>query len=173
MIKRAGGFLALLSIAMLLMGASCSPKSARPSKFDLRFSVDAVLSGASIQVDVMGANTITDLPRLESYSVSEYWKPGNALRRDSAKAVLKFGPGLEAVQTLSSADPMWNTWLRTGAGVLVIFVDLPGTQSDRPGLADPRRLIVSIDQNEWGRVRTLEFVIQESGVRLITARPIK
>ena len=61
----------------------------------------------------------------------------------------------------------------TGATVVVILVDLPGAPTDRPGLADPRRLIVSIDQNEWGKVRALEFLIQESGIRLVTARPTK
>jgi hypothetical protein len=165
--------LGLACAALLALGATCGKPSPRPGRFSLKFTMDPALAGASIQVDIVGPNAISDLPRLETYSVSEYWKPGDPMRRDLPKTVLYFGPGHEAMQTLPASDPVWTNWLRAGASTVVIFADLPGTQADRPGASDPRRLIVPIDEHEWHGVKTLEFMIQESGVRLVTARPAK
>jgi hypothetical protein len=99
--------------------------------------LDPALAGTSLQVDVVGANELSDLPKWQTYSVTEYWQPGNAFRRDARKATLAFGRGRPDTQSLAVDDPKWAEWLRTGALHLVLIADLPGPVSDQTGNADP------------------------------------
>jgi hypothetical protein len=156
----------VLSLSLLLVGATCAPKTPRlkPKKFDLLFRIDPALAGASVQVDIIGASTRSYLPSLESIQLSQYWSPGNPLRRDVPKATIVFGRGSPSEQTFSATDQKWTSWLGAGAEVLVLMLDAPGIQD---------RLSVPLDQREWGNVQKLEFLIQESGIRLVTARPTK
>lgn len=154
-----------LVAAAVLAGCSSAPK---PKAYAIQVDLDPALSGSSLQVDLIGANPVSDLPKFESYSVSEYWKPGDPLRRDASKFTLAFGEGRPTTQTLLSTDAVWQRWLRTGAQHLVVLVDLPGIPADRAGNADPRRLILPLDANRWGRTNTLHILIQESGARLLT-----
>jgi len=159
----------LASLAVLaLVGCSTAPK---PRNYNLKIECDQALAGSSIQLDIIGANAISDLPKWQSYSVSDYWQPGNPMRRDAEKIVLRFGQAKSNTQVFSGTDPIWNRWLATGALYLVVIVDLPGIASDREGNADPRRLILPLDSREWpGNVETIELRVQEAGIRLLTPK---
>lgn len=166
MLRKIPVVFSLLSLSFLLVGATCSPQAVRPKpkKFELRFSIAPALVGGSVQVDIIGASTRSYLPSLENISLGQYWSPDNVVRKDAPKSTIVFGKGSPREQTFPSNDQKWNSWLNAGAEVLVIMVDSPGK---------PDRKIVSIDEREWGSVATLEFLIQESGIQLITARPTK
>ena len=157
---------ALFGLSLIFFGSSCSSQPARlkPGKFDLVFSIAPALVGGSVQVDLIGASARSYLPNLETISLSQYWSPDNAVRRDVPKATIVFGAGSPSVQKFPASDPKWTSWLSAGAEFLVLMVDSPGM---------PSRLIVPLDQREWGKVPALEFLIQESGIRLVTARPVK
>jgi hypothetical protein len=158
-------------VGLLLAGCSSAPE---PHNYDLRIELDPSLAGSSIQMDLIGANAVSDLPKWQSYSVTEYWQPGNVMRHDADKAVVQFGQGKPNVQVFASTDPAWNRWLTTGALYLVVLVDLPGISSDREGNADPRRLILPLDRAEWpGGVNTIALKVQESGIRLLTPKRTK
>ncbi len=156
----------LLAAATVLTLAGCNTKPV-PSAFNLQFDLDPSLAGTSLELDLVGANPVSDLPKWQTYSVSDYWQPGNVMRHDADKAELTFGEGKGTTQTFSSADPSWDRWLNSGATNLIILVDLPGISSDKEGNADPRRLIVPLDIHKWAS-NTLVFRIQESGIRLMT-----
>jgi hypothetical protein len=157
----------VLSLA-LLAGCATAPK---PSAYEIVVTLDPSLQGASLQVDLVGANELSDLPKWQNYSVTEYWQPGNAFRRDANNVTLAFGRGQPMTQSLASTDPRWTEWLRTGALHLVILADLPGAMSDQMGNADPRRLILPLDRAAWGsKTNRIEVVVQESGIRLVTPR---
>ncbi len=156
-------------VCSLLPGCASAPKA---GAYSLKFELAPALVGSSIQIDLIGANPVSDLPKWQTTSVTEYWQPDNAQRRDADKGVLQFGPGKPNVQTFASTDPVWNRWLSTGATYLVVLVDLPGISADREGNADPRRLILPLDVKKWpSDVKALELRVQESGIRLLT--PIK
>jgi hypothetical protein len=158
----------LISLASLLGGCATAPK---PQAYSIKVELDPALAGTSLQVDVMGANKVSDLPKWESYSVTEYWQPGNVARRDARKATMQFGRGRPESQILAANDPRWSEWMNTGAQYLVILADLPGSWTDRPGNADPRRVILPLDKSEWVKgTGTIEFVIQQSGIRLVTPK---
>lgn len=156
-----------LVTAFLLASCASAPK---PRAFTVQVDLDPALSGSSLQVDLIGANPVSDLPKFESYSVSEYWKPGDPLRRDASKVTLAFGQGRAMTQSLDSKNAAWQRWLQTGAQHLVVLVDLPGVPADKAGNADPRRLILPLDGARWGKTDTLHILIQESGARLLTAQ---
>jgi hypothetical protein len=149
-----------------LSGCASAPT---PTNYSLKIELDQVLVGSSILMDVVGANAVSDLPKWESYSVSDYWQPGNPMRRDSDKVSLDFGDGKPTIQYFSSENPAWQRWLNSGARYVVMVVDLPGIAADRVGNADARRLILPLDKRQWPKgVDTLELRVQESGIRLLT-----
>lgn len=161
-------FTLVLAAIVGLSGCATAPK---PSAYEVAVTVDPSLAGASLQVDLVGANELSDLPKWQTYSVTEYWQPGNAFRRDANKVTLAFGRGRPETQVLASTDPRWAEWLRTGALHLVIVADLPGPVSDQTGNADPRRLILPLDRAVWGsKTSRIEVIVQESGLRLVTPR---
>lgn len=165
------GFRIVLGLALLslLLGGCASAPS--PRAYNVQVTLDGPLVGTSVQVDLVGANELADLPKWQSYSVTDYWQPNNAFRRDALKSTMQFGRGKPNTQTLLDSDPHWAEWLRTGALRLVIVADLPGAVTDQMGNADPRRLILPLDRAAWGhKVETIEILVQESGLRLMTPR---
>jgi hypothetical protein len=154
-------------LSFFLVGATCGPQVARPKpkKFDLKFTLAPALVGASVRVDIIGASARSYLPSLETISPGQYWSPDNPVRRDVPKVTLVFERGGPQVQTFPSTDQKWTSWLAAGAEVLVVMVDAPGLQS--------KPLIVELDQRQWGNTPVLEFLIQESGIHLVTAKPVK
>jgi hypothetical protein len=158
-----------LALWSLLLGGCTSTPT--PRAYNLKVTLDGALVDTSVQIDLVGANELADLPKWQSYSVTDYWQPNNAFRRDALKSTMQFGRGKPNTQTLLGTDPHWADWLRTGALHLVIVADLPGAVTDQMGNADPRRLILPLDRAAWGRgVETIEILVQESGLRLMTPR---
>jgi hypothetical protein len=159
-----------LAAALFLASCATLPK---PQAYNIKVTLDPAMIGNSFQVDLIGANKVSDLPKWESYSVNEYWQPENVVRRDARKATLEFGRGRPDTQVFASTDPRWSEWLATGALYLVVIADLPGSWTDRPGNADPRRVILPLDKVEWGKnTDTIEFRIQSSGVSLLTPKKL-
>lgn len=164
--KRPHLFLAFA--ALLVGGCATVPK---PQAFSVSLTLDPALVGTSVQVDLVGANELTDLPKWQNYSVTEYWQPGNAFRRDARKYTAQFSRDQPNTQMLLVGDSIWREWLNTGALHLVIIADLPGANTDLPGNADPRRLILPLDKAIWPKgTTTLQVLVQESGLRLLTPR---
>lgn len=164
-------FCLVVGLALVVAGLGGCASAPQPRAYNVQVTLDGALAGTSVQVDLVGANEVADLPKWQSYSVTEYWQPENAFRRDARKATLQFGRGKPATYVFAENDPHWAEWLRTGALHLVIMADLPGAVTDQMGNADPRRLILPLDRAAWGRkTGTLEVLVQESGLRLLTPR---
>jgi len=155
-------------VSLVLGGCASTP---HPKAYAVRVTLDSPLIGTSVQVDLVGVNELADLPKWQTYSVTQYWQPDNAFRRDAQKYTMQFNRGTPTTQVLLANDGHWAQWLGTGASQLVIVADLPGAVADQMGNADPRRLILPLDRGAWGRgVETIEILVQESGLRLMTPR---
>jgi len=163
-------FLALIPLAAfsLFCASGCTSTTVKPRAFDVKLTIDKPLASTSLQVDLIGANTLADLPKWSTYSVTEYWQPDNTQRRDASKITFQFGRGLSTTVAISREDPRWQSWLKSGVAHLVIMADLPGAATDQVGNADPRRLIIPLDKKLWKRSDPLEIVIQEGGIKLLT-----
>ena len=162
--------LAGLALVAFFSGCASTP-TVKPKAYAIEIKIDPSLVGTSLHMDLVGANELADLPKWQSYSVTSYWQPGNAFRRDAVKSTLSFGRGTPDTQVLLATDPRWAEWLRTGAVYLVVVADLPVAVSDQVGNADPRRIILPLDQNAWPRkTEKIQLLVQESGLRLVTPR---
>jgi hypothetical protein len=175
MLRRLPLILSLLCWSLLLLGATCSsqPPKPKPKRYDLHLTVGSGLSGASVQVDIIGTSARTDLARLEQHPISEYWKKDDKLRLESNRKSFTFSPSGPREATLSATDEIWNTWMRSGAEVLVIIADWTALHTDRPGTSDRRRAIVTIDEGYWHKTPVIEVVIKESGITVTTVPPAK
>lgn len=164
--------LGLLTALLALASCASAPK---PVAHTITLTLDKSLENTSLQIDIIGANATSDLPKWESYSITEYWQPGNTTRRDTDRYTVDFGRGKPTSQLISSTDVKWSRWLQTGATYVVVIADLPGIPSDQQGNADPRRLILPLDSAQWKKARKdpIEIQVKESGLRLLTPRNLK
>lgn len=164
--------LATAALALLFSGCASAPK---PVAHSVKITVDKSLENTSLQIDLIGANATADIPKWESYSVTEYWQPGNSTRTNADRLTLDFGRGKETAQTVPATDAKWTRWIEQGASYVVIIADLPGVAADKGGNADPRRLILPLDAKQWKKDKKdpLEILVQESGLRLLTPRNLK
>ena len=157
-----------LTALTLLVSSGCNSSTVKPRAFEVNLTIDKPLESTSLQVDLVGANALADLPKWTSYSVTEYWQPDNPQRRDASRITYQFGRGISNKITLSRDDVRWQPWLKGGVAYLVIMADLPGSAVDQNGNADSRRLIIPLDKKLWRRNDSLEILIQEGGIRLQT-----
>lgn len=157
--------------AVGIFASACSlfdTSQVKPRAFDISITLDKALVGMSLQVDLIGANKTSDLPKWESMSITEYWQPGNSQRRDANKISFEFAREKPTTVTISKDDPHWKQWFNSGAIYLVVLADLPGITADQAGNADTRRLILPLDKKLWKSNQKLELLIQESGIRLLS-----
>jgi hypothetical protein len=158
----------IVSLLALLGGCASGPT---PQSYTLNFTLDKALEGTSLQVDIIGANAVADLPKWEAYSITDYWQPGNVTRRDADKISIEFGRGKPTAQSVAVSNPKWNAWLKRGVLYVVVLADLPGVSADKQGNADSRRLILPLDKAQWANGdQKIDVLIQESGLRLLTPK---
>src|SRR6267143_6159836 len=170
-LSRGFASLALISIlAVCLSGcASCKPGvPGGPQAYEVKVSLDPSLLQASVVVDVVGVNAVS-LPRWENYSMSQYWKAGDALRNDADKVTLSFVSGNSPTNRLARTDPKWTSWLAKGATHLLVLADLPGAPADKPGNQDARRYILPLGRCWWpNKTKTLTVQVHKSGPEILT-----
>lgn len=135
-------------------------------------TIDSRIQDQSVQVDIVGVSE-ADYQAWHNYSMTQYWRFDDAWRRDAEKYVMRFGQDTPAKQTLPVDDPMWDTWLKRGATRLLILGDLPEVLEDRPGAADPRRLVLPLNSGAWAKPRPgdktpIEIRIESGVLRCLT-----
>ena len=172
-VPRYAPLVVLAGLALFVAGCNtCKPgKSKPPVAYQIDVNLDPALKGKSVLVDVVGVNPV-NLTRLDSYSMTQYWKPNDSMRNDVSKITFDFISGQSLSQSLRKNDPKWKNWLDRGATHVVVLADLPG-QTDKP--QDSRRLTLSLDPCAWpDKTTNLVVQVKPSGVYLETApRPQK
>jgi len=160
-----------LSCVLLMAGApllfsGCA--SCMPARYNIEVSLHPSLKDSSMQVDLVGVNS-GGLSSWEGYSMSSYWKPNDAKRRDALdKVTFDFLSGSTLSATLKSTDPVWNKWLARGVSHVVVLANQP-MQTDKPGNQDARRQILPLDNCHWAKgTSTLKLLVQQSGIEILT-----
>ena len=153
--------------AMALAFSGC--KSCGPRPYNIQVDLDPSLRGKSVLVDVVGVNP-PSVQRWDNYSMSSYWREGDPLRRDNAsdRVSFSFVSGDAASKTLSVTNAQWKAWLGKGVNNIFVLADLPGPHQDKPGDADDRRLKLPIDSCYWSKTNTLNILVQQSGLKVLT-----
>ncbi len=160
--------LAVMVLGMVSAGCSCTPEmEAR----DVAISLDGSLRDStgklkSVQVDIIAVNS-GELERWKQEALDVYWRPGGsnlALAQD--KVVMKFD-AIENVpaKTLSIKDPCWAGWTAKNAMDLVIIANIPGFKGGAGGMADSRRLVLTLDRCRWtSTTEPIKVLVSSAGV---------
>jgi hypothetical protein len=136
--------LVVVMVAVLLTGGGCVGTGPRQVSITLDKSwLYRSETLPSIEVDIVGVGE-SENHLWETYSMTDYWSPGDRLRAEADKVVLKFGGGSPISQSLGSDNPVWIRWRRAGVTTILILADLPGAYSDLPGDTDPRRRVLPV-----------------------------
>ena len=171
-------FLAGLTTTLTLLVSGCSScKPGKPGKtkaYHITVNLDESLKQSSVLVDIVPV-TSASKEKWDSYSMSSYWRPGDARRNDTTdKITLSFISG-RLVNEIGRLDPRWNKWLAQGVTHMMVLADLPGAPEDKPGSQDLRRQVLSLDSCYWpDKTTNLIVVVQKSGLTIQTPlRPAK
>ena len=164
-IGRAACTTTLLCLALVAGGCGYDVEVfLNPTDPGLRDKVGAV---KSIQVDLIGVNE-TEYKRWEEMSINDYIEPGSKFGSSGEKFVMKFEQGKDSKQVLRHSDPKWDQWKRKKATHLFVIANLPGTWQDKPGDADPRRIILPLDAGRWAYsgwgVLTIPIEVRSNGM---------
>ncbi len=168
------GLFAAFSIATLALFTGCS--SCKPGgppgqaqSYNLKLEPGASLKDSSVTVDVVGVNQ-SELPKWQTYSIKDYFKPGDPVRQDAPKFTAEFIPGKQPTVVLKKSNPLWASWLKSGAQYLVVLADLPGVYREgKSGSQDPRRQLVPLCQCYWpDKTTDVVLKVQAGGVSLET-----
>jgi len=124
----------------------------------------------SVEVHLVGVNRF-EKDLWETTSMTDYWTPGNQLRKSSKEYtyVIQFGQG-PCEETLGKKDPIRQTWKKRKAEYLFVLADLPGVYTDSTGNADARRLrLPALGSKHWGlRKKQVDIRIEESNIVSLT-----
>jgi hypothetical protein len=124
----------------------------------------------SVELHLVGVNRF-EKERWEIVSMTDYWTPGNQLRKSAAEYtyVIQFGQG-PCTRTLAKKDPIRKIWKSRKAEYLFVLADLPGVFTDQPGNADPRRLrLPAANSRCWGvRQRSINVSVEGSNIVPLT-----
>jgi hypothetical protein len=147
--------LALVLLPVLFIGGCGAPA---PKAYSISIRVDDPVVGTTFEVDLIGANALTDKPKYENCQLADYWKPGSSLRRDADKVTFLFGQGKDTTQVYALGDPTWSRWLAPNRGVsnIVVMVNLP---------RNPARITIPLDPTSWPKgTTTIQLLVQETGI---------
>ena len=129
-----------------------------------------------VEVHLVGVNA-SEYDVFNNYSMGKYWVHGDALARDASKHAMQFGVGRPVEQALSEKDEIWGKWQNKGSENLFILVNLPGVHEDKPGNADPRRLILLLDRKHWTDYfwghHDMDILVKSSGPTCLTPYEVK
>jgi hypothetical protein len=172
MLKRLAAIFILPFILIPLAGCPCGLAGGfdgkKPISYNVTVSLDdemrQSLGTRKVEVDLVGINEKQN-ERWQNYSMTKYWQPGDALSGSVQVKKLIFDPGNTSAQTLSSSDPIWDTWLKDGANRLYVLTLLPGITADAEGDKDPRRQIEPLACYRWLKHDgNIEIKVQRTGI---------
>lgn len=147
------------------------------SNFDIDTRLSEDLASKTVTVHVVGVNA-SEIQQWKTYSVTEYFRPGNPLREsavaDGYAHVMNFGAGKPNPQKLERGSQMWRTWNKRHAEYLIVLACLPGygDKDDKVGSSDPRRLILPARGSQWDRaywgMNRIELEVSRGKVACLT-----
>lgn len=124
----------------------------------------------SVEVHLVGVNRF-EKDRWETVSMTDYWTPGNQLRKGAKEYthVIQFGQG-PCEKILNKKDPIRDIWKSRKAEYLFILADLPGIFPNLVGNADARRLrLPAVDSKCWKQSQTeINISIESSNIVPLT-----
>ena len=112
--------LTMAAAAALISGcATCKPGSTpKLEYFPITVILDDSLKDSSMQVDLVGVNGAS-LPRLNGYSMTQYWKDGDATRKDADKVTFSFLDGKIGPFTIDDSETKDHEVIRGSKAIVL------------------------------------------------------
>jgi hypothetical protein len=169
MIKQVSAFVVLAFMGLMSVGC-CANKPINVT-VSLDDAMRQSLQDRKIEVDIVALNA-KQAERWETYSMTDYWRPGDTLYGSVPTKSFVFDPTKADAQTLWTNDPIWNQWLanarKDDVMQLYVLALLPGMTVDQPGDKDPRRQILPLNSCRWDKVKEIRLMVQKTGIITIT-----
>lgn len=150
----------------LLTGGCSTIRGSRP----INVTASDPICNKSVEVHLVGINR-SEKDLWEKMSMTDYWTPGNHLRKSAQKYtyVIQFGQG-PCMVTLGKKDPIRRTWKSRKIEYMFVLADLPGVFTDSAGNADARRMqLPAANSKRWGwRDKKIDIRIEESNIVSLT-----
>jgi hypothetical protein len=164
-------FISLLPLVVFsLVFSGCSKtKVAKAVAQKVTVVMDPSLENQRVLVDLVGVNP-NQRRQWQDKSMTEYWGDADPLRNSARKHTMEFSK-TNAPQTLEISAPIWKEWLNSGTMELFVLADLPnmGRGDDKPGDADARRRILSLDPSQWAKnTKELRVLIKRGGLEVVS-----
>jgi len=102
----------------------------------------------SVEVDMVGVNA-TEFQAYFGYSVTKWFTSGDSLYSSASKISKEFGKDHPVAAAVGRDADIWQEWRNRRVTHLFVMAHLPGTFEDKPGDADPRRLILRLNTDNW------------------------
>lgn len=154
-----------LIVALLLLTCGCGDKSIKTLIVEATSSVDSM----SVTVDLIGVNKL-DLSRYEGYSINQYWRQDDPLRKSSLehRETLMFGGSQESTREFDLSEDEWKEWYKSGVRYVVVIADIPGITEDTPG-NNARRQTIPLSAKELKeslgkKTKTVKLVVRDVGL---------
>jgi hypothetical protein len=174
MVKR---YLVMLMLGFFaLMAVGCCPITKLNITVDMDENLRSQLGSRMLNLDIV-ALTPNESQRYENYSMSQYWDNNDALRASlkGRMITLTLDPKRPGSQTVWASDPVWNRWLKGSnekePPLIYVLALLPGTwgtDNDKNGDQDPRRLILPTASCRWdnsaGMPPNVKIVVTSNGL---------
>ena len=162
---------AMIAMAIVLIHTGCGttkPGTAvKIVSYPIAVQLSPSLRASSMVIDLVGVNP-SGLTRLSNYSMTQYWREGDALRKEVDKVTLSFVDGNTLTNTVTLNDPIWKAWKAKGVTAVLVFSNVPWAE-DKPGNQDPRRQILSLNKWKWvDGTAGLSVLVQRSGIEILT-----
>src|SRR5438552_9627135 len=161
----------LLLIAAVLAGCKSTPGQRGPSgRYAITVELAPDLKGSSVIVDLVGINSSSQ-PIWMDYDMAKYWQPGDPRRKDAEpnRRTFSFVSGQSTSYMMPADDPLWDKWMSEGVSDVLVLADLPPPQASRPGLADARRQMLTLDKLHWPKkTKELKVSVKHSGIDVLT-----
>ncbi|MBC7771803.1 MAG: hypothetical protein H7210_04865 [Pyrinomonadaceae bacterium] len=142
-----GRVLFLLTIGCGVIGCESAPRM-QAHDVTVALAEDVAAGSDTYTVDLVGVSSDeTEMSRMRSMNVSDYWAKGD-MRNTVAKKSFTFKAGSAGPQTLELKDPLWQAWEKNQVMNLYVIADLPEAASGS-GDQDLRRLIIPLDSRHW------------------------
>lgn len=171
--RNAIGAALVLGVAGLLGGCG----AARLGRYDLVVTPDSSLREGQtlppVKVDIVGVKP-ADVTKWQAYSVDVYFSGSDSFRNDSAGAArqLSFDASADKPQTISSKDPIWESWDKSGVQKVFVLANARTMRPPQVGV-DARKAEIPMTTDRWD-VSKIDIVIKASGVDVATPmKPVK
>lgn len=125
--------------------------------------IETIGTVPTVEVNLVGVNE-AEYPQWAGYSIDQYWKADDNLRKGADRFILEFGQTESTRKTLSEDGKAWDTWEEKTSQYLFVIADIPGMHDPPEGKGkDGRVLELPLAPERWS-TDTITITVKPGGI---------